>query len=69
MSFFPDAPIAISFPHFLYGDDEIHNYIDGFTPNVEDHQSYVILEPVLYKEEGLNSLFIREFFLDYWRSC
>ncbi|KAJ8982555.1 hypothetical protein NQ317_005026, partial [Molorchus minor] len=36
---------AVSFPHFLYGDDVLKNYVDGLKPDHEKHQSYVIVEP------------------------
>ncbi|KAF2887442.1 hypothetical protein ILUMI_18731, partial [Ignelater luminosus] len=40
-----DFPMAASFPHFLYGDDMLHSYVDGLEPNEEKHDSFVIVEP------------------------
>nr|CAI5846188.1 unnamed protein product [Callosobruchus analis] len=40
-----DTAIAASFPHYLYGDDVIQNYVEGLKPDMEKHESYVIVEP------------------------
>lgn len=46
-SIFVDFPMAASFPHFLYGDDILRNYVDGLKPKKEAHDSFVIVEPVI----------------------
>ncbi|CAH2015941.1 unnamed protein product [Acanthoscelides obtectus] len=40
-----DTAIAASFPHYLYGDDVVQNYVEGLNPDVKKHESYVIVEP------------------------
>ncbi|KAG5877696.1 hypothetical protein JTB14_018169 [Gonioctena quinquepunctata] len=40
-----DTALAASFPHFLYGDEEIKQNVEGLQPNKEIHESYVIVEP------------------------
>ncbi|XP_069765334.1 platelet glycoprotein 4 isoform X2 [Narcine bancroftii] len=39
-------PIFISLPHFLYASDEIVNSIEGMTPNKEEHETLLDVEPV-----------------------
>ncbi|KAK9506506.1 hypothetical protein O3M35_008431 [Rhynocoris fuscipes] len=38
-----DAPFVISHPHFMYGDKDIFNKIEGLKPNPEKHTYYVDL--------------------------
>ncbi|XP_074026803.1 platelet glycoprotein 4 isoform X1 [Leptinotarsa decemlineata] len=40
-----DTAIGASFPHFLYGDEELSHHVDGLEPDKEKHESYVIIEP------------------------
>nr|CAI5846189.1 unnamed protein product [Callosobruchus analis] len=42
---YENTAIAASFPHYLYGDDVIQNYVEGLKPDMEKHESYVIVEP------------------------
>uniref|UniRef100_A0A1B0DID6 Uncharacterized protein n=1 Tax=Phlebotomus papatasi TaxID=29031 RepID=A0A1B0DID6_PHLPP len=42
-----DFPIVVSNPHFLNRSGEWMRKIEGMQPNKEDHESYVILEPLL----------------------
>ncbi|XP_038667426.1 platelet glycoprotein 4 isoform X1 [Scyliorhinus canicula] len=39
-------PIYISLPHFLYATDEIVNAVDGLSPNKEEHETFLDVEPV-----------------------
>ncbi|XP_067915751.1 platelet glycoprotein 4 [Heterodontus francisci] len=39
-------PIFISLPHFLYASDEVVNAIDGISPNKEEHETLLDVEPV-----------------------
>ncbi|KAK9874235.1 hypothetical protein WA026_002587 [Henosepilachna vigintioctopunctata] len=43
---FDNFPMAASFPHFLYGDPELRNYVTGLQPEENKHQSFVYIEPV-----------------------
>lgn len=40
------VPIAASFPHFLFGDKVLDEYVTGLTPNENLHESYAIVEPI-----------------------
>lgn len=40
------APVIVSFPHFYLGDRKYIQAIDGLSPNQEDHQTYLDLNPV-----------------------
>lgn len=40
------APMALSLPHFLYGDEQLINATDGIEPNETLHQSSIDIEPV-----------------------
>lgn len=42
-----DAPIYISFPHFLFGDDELYENIEGLSPNENDHLTFADIHPRL----------------------
>ncbi|GFX28306.1 platelet glycoprotein 4 [Trichonephila clavipes] len=39
------APYVISMPHFLEGDEELGNAVEGVHPNLEKHKTYVDVEP------------------------
>ncbi|GFY55083.1 platelet glycoprotein 4 [Trichonephila inaurata madagascariensis] len=39
------APYVISMPHFLEGDEELVNAVEGVHPNPEKHKTYVDVEP------------------------
>lgn len=41
-----DAPLAASFPHFLYGDGYYLSKLEGLQPNEEDHGTVLFYEPV-----------------------
>ncbi|XP_056429398.1 platelet glycoprotein 4 [Hyla sarda] len=38
-------PIFLSLPHFLYASEFLLESLDGLSPNVEEHQTYVDVEP------------------------
>lgn len=40
-----DFPVAASFPHFMHADKEVQEGVDGLSPDVEKHGSFVIVEP------------------------
>jgi hypothetical protein len=40
-----DQPMFISYPHFYLADPSYVNAIEGLSPNMEKHQSYITLEP------------------------
>ncbi|KAH8401054.1 hypothetical protein KR009_002707 [Drosophila setifemur] len=40
------APSAFSMPHFFGSGYNWSQHYEGYTPNVEDHQAYILLEPV-----------------------
>lgn len=42
------APVIMSMPHFLGCDQETVDSIHGLSPNREEHQSYIDIEPVSY---------------------
>lgn len=44
---FDDAPIMISFPHFLGGSTEVRNMVDGLNPVEADHLTYADVHPRL----------------------
>lgn len=39
------APIAMSLPHFLYGNESLVNGVEGLSPNESQHMFYVDSEP------------------------
>ncbi|KAK0143458.1 Lysosome membrane protein 2 [Merluccius polli] len=39
------APIVVSFPHFYQADPKYINAVDGLSPNKEDHETYLDLQP------------------------
>ncbi|KAG7276693.1 hypothetical protein CRUP_006872 [Coryphaenoides rupestris] len=39
------APIVVSFPHFYQADPMYINAVDGLSPNKEDHETYLDLQP------------------------
>lgn len=39
-------PLAASFPHFLYGDQELQDLVAGLRPNESEHGSFVDVEPI-----------------------
>ncbi|KAL4617317.1 lysosome membrane protein 2-like [Arapaima gigas] len=40
-----DAPVVISFPHFYMADEKYVKAIEGMSPNQEDHETYLDLNP------------------------
>nr|ASJ26356.1 scavenger receptor class B type I [Meretrix meretrix] len=42
---FFNLPVAISFPHFLFGDPRYINAVKGLNPNPEEHNTLIDLEP------------------------
>lgn len=40
------APIVVSFPHFYQADPKYINAVDGLSPNKEEHETYLDLQPV-----------------------
>ncbi|XP_014254400.1 scavenger receptor class B member 1-like [Cimex lectularius] len=52
-----DAPLVISYPHFLYGDPELINHIDGLHPIKEKHEFYVDIHATLGLTLSSNSRF------------
>ena len=38
--------MAVSFPHFLFGDPKYVKAVDGISPNEEEHNTFIDLEPV-----------------------
>uniref|UniRef100_A0A8C9WBA8 Scavenger receptor class B, member 2a n=1 Tax=Scleropages formosus TaxID=113540 RepID=A0A8C9WBA8_SCLFO len=40
------APIVVSFPHFYQADQKYVNAFEGLTPNKDDHETYLDLNPV-----------------------
>jgi len=44
--FFSGAPLIISLPHFLDGDAEYLEKVEGLSPNRELHETAITLEPV-----------------------
>ncbi|XP_045469204.1 scavenger receptor class B member 1-like [Harmonia axyridis] len=44
---FWDFPIGTSFPHFLYGDPKLKDFVDGLQPEKSKHESYVYVEPTI----------------------
>lgn len=47
----PGAPIVVSFPHFYQADPKYINAVDGLSPNKEDHETYLDLQPVRLKRD------------------
>lgn len=45
---FSDAPVYLSFPHFLDADPSLNESVDGLNPDREKHQSYFKIQPVRY---------------------
>lgn len=43
---FFNIPVAIGFPHFLNADPVAKTYVDGLKPTVEQHGSYIHIEPI-----------------------
>eukprot|EP00510_Aplanochytrium_minuta_P001381 CAMPEP_0184011238 /NCGR_PEP_ID=MMETSP0954-20121128/3707_1 /TAXON_ID=627963 /ORGANISM="Aplanochytrium sp, Strain PBS07" /LENGTH=566 /DNA_ID=CAMNT_0026291015 /DNA_START=92 /DNA_END=1792 /DNA_ORIENTATION=- len=41
------APIFVSFPHFLYGDNSLKTDVVGLSPDEEKHQMFIDIEPTL----------------------
>ncbi|XP_049907418.1 lysosome membrane protein 2a isoform X2 [Epinephelus moara] len=39
------APIVVSFPHFYQADPKYINAVDGLSPNKEEHETYLDLQP------------------------
>lgn len=43
-----DAPVVLTFPHFLDTAEEYTSLVEGLNPDPELHKTMVILEPVSY---------------------
>lgn len=41
------APMAISWPHFLYGDPTLLEDVEGLNPNPNLHEFYIDFQPVI----------------------
>lgn len=41
------VPMSLSLPHFLYGDEELINSIDGINPNETLHQNSMDIDPIM----------------------
>ncbi|KAJ8286655.1 hypothetical protein GJAV_G00041630 [Gymnothorax javanicus] len=41
------APVVVSFPHFYHGDEKYINAIGGLSPNQEDHETFLDINPTL----------------------
>ncbi|CAG2119752.1 unnamed protein product, partial [Medioppia subpectinata] len=39
------APLAFSFPHFLYASNTIRGGVEGLTPLIDKHESFFDIEP------------------------
>ncbi|RDD38938.1 Lysosome membrane protein 2 [Trichoplax sp. H2] len=40
------APVAISSPHFLYGDPQLVHNVTGLHPNLEEHATWIDIDPI-----------------------
>jgi len=64
------APVIISTPHFLDGDESLHQAIDGINPVREDHVTFLNLEPMTgvplqaHKRIQMNVPLIRSTYFD-----
>lgn len=45
MSTCQDAPIVLSFPHFLWADEATASTVEGLNPNEDDHVTFVEMQP------------------------
>lgn len=43
---FNGISMAASYPHYLYGDEQLQNMVEGLKPNRSLHESYTFVEPV-----------------------
>lgn len=43
---FIDAPLYVSFPHFLNADPSLINAVDGLSPEKDKHESFVKINSV-----------------------
>ncbi|KAJ8338943.1 hypothetical protein SKAU_G00357290 [Synaphobranchus kaupii] len=41
------APVVVSFPHFYQGDEKYINAVEGLSPNQEDHETFLDINPTL----------------------
>ena len=39
-------PVALSFPHFLKGDPQLLDKMDGLSPDPSKHESIFVIQPV-----------------------
>lgn len=39
-------PVFISLPHFLHASDSILHDVEGLSPNEEEHETFLDVEPV-----------------------
>jgi hypothetical protein len=43
---FSGIPVALSFPHFLKGDPQLLDKMDGLSPDPNKHESMIVIQPV-----------------------
>lgn len=41
-----EVPVIFSEPHFLHASSELHDYARGLNPNSDEHETFIVLEPV-----------------------
>lgn len=46
----PGSPVAISWPHFLYGDPDLRKNVMGMNPDPQKHRFYMDVHPVRRKK-------------------
>lgn len=44
--FLIERPVYISLPHFLHASESVLNSVEGLSPNEEEHETYLDIEPV-----------------------
>ncbi|KAG9354110.1 hypothetical protein JZ751_012234 [Albula glossodonta] len=46
------APVVVSFPHFYLGDEKYVNAVEGLSPNQEDHETYLDINPTVVIDDA-----------------
>lgn len=54
----------VSFPHFYQADPKYINAIDGLSPNKDEHETYLDLQPV-----RLSFVIPAVILMTYWKPC